>query len=170
MDSFRLMLCTRYYGFYTNIETHRSLSPSTDKDVSSVQTDRYFTYGTGGLDVYMSGFSCSILRIFTYSSILRLTSVDIRLKARRLKLGMYRVTSYLGRKHVFRGTANSYGAQMLSHDFTEGLARELVFDLGGHRVYGMTFSNWVLLMSLHKCARTMCLGSLRLRCLGGGLR
>ena len=26
----------------------------------------------------------------------------------------------------------------------------------------MTFSNWVMLMSLHKCARTMCLGTLRL--------
>ncbi|KOS47333.1 hypothetical protein ACN38_g1711 [Penicillium nordicum] len=41
MGSFRLMICTRYYGFYTNIETHRFLSPSTNKDVSSVQTDRY---------------------------------------------------------------------------------------------------------------------------------
>ncbi|KAJ5941516.1 hypothetical protein N7516_001684 [Penicillium verrucosum] len=67
--------------------------------------------------------------------------------------------------NVFRGTANSYGAQMLSHDFTEGLARELVFDLGGHRVYGMTFSNWILLMSLHKCARTIWFGTLRLHCL-----
>ncbi|KUM63249.1 hypothetical protein ACN42_g3873 [Penicillium freii] len=54
---------------------------------------------------------------------------------------------------------------MLSHDFIKGLARELVFDLGGHRVYGMTFSNWAMLMSLHRCARTMCLGTLRLRCL-----
>ncbi|KAJ5977184.1 hypothetical protein N7501_000526, partial [Penicillium viridicatum] len=44
---------------------------------------------------------------------------------------------------VFRGTANGYRAQMLSHDFIKGLARELAFDLGGHRVYGMTFSNWV---------------------------
>ena len=56
---------------------------------------------------------------------------------------------------------------MLSHDFIKGLARELVFDLGGHRVYGMTFSNWVMLMSLHRCARTMCYGTLRLRCLVG---
>ena len=66
---------------------------------------------------------------------------------------------------VFRGTANGYRAQTLNHDFTEGLARELVFNLGGHRVYGMTFSNWVMLMSLHKCARTMSLGTLRLHCL-----
>ena len=54
-----------------------------------------------------------------------------------------------------------------NHDFTEGLARELVFNLGGHRVYGMTFSNWVILMSLHKCARTMCYGTLRLLSRGG---
>ncbi|KAJ5393863.1 uncharacterized protein N7487_011504 [Penicillium crustosum] len=32
---------------------------------------------------------------------------------------------------------------MLSHDFIKRLARELIFDLGGHRVYGITFSNWV---------------------------
>ena len=46
-------------------------------------------------------------------------------------------------------------------------SRELVFNVGGHRVYGMTFSNWVMLMSLHKCARTVCYGTLRLRCLMG---
>ena len=56
---------------------------------------------------------------------------------------------------------------MLSHDFMKRLARELVFDLDGHRVYGMTFSNWVMLMSLHRCAGIMCLGTLRLRCLMG---
>ncbi|OQD65485.1 hypothetical protein PENPOL_c006G00915 [Penicillium polonicum] len=35
------------------------------------------------------------------------------------------------------GSASDYGAQMLSHDFIKGLARELVFDLDGHRVYGV---------------------------------
>lgn len=57
---------------------------------------------------------------------------------------------------------------MLNHDFTEGLARELVFNVGGHRVYGMTLSNGILLTSQHRCARTMCYGALRLRCLVGG--
>ena len=56
---------------------------------------------------------------------------------------------------------------MLSHDFIKRLARELVFNIGGHRVYGMAFSNWAMLMSLHKCAHTMCYGTLRLRCLVG---
>jgi hypothetical protein len=65
------------------------------------------------------------------------------------------------------GSVSDYRAQMLSHDFIKGLARELVFDLGGHRVYGMTFSNEVMLMSLHRYARTMCLGTFRLRCLVG---
>ena len=66
------------------------------------------------------------------------------------------------------GSASDYGAQILSHDFIKRLARELVFNVDGHRVYGMTFSNWVMPMSLHKCARTMCYGTLRLRCLVGG--
>ena len=65
------------------------------------------------------------------------------------------------------GFASDYGAQMLSHDFIKGLARELVFDLDGHRVYGMTPSNGVMLMSQHRCARIMCYGTLRLRCLMG---
>ncbi|KUM62661.1 hypothetical protein ACN42_g4431 [Penicillium freii] len=64
------------------------------------------------------------------------------------------------------GSASDYGAQMLSHDLSDS-HENLVFDLDGQRVYGMTFSNWVMLMSLHKCARTMCYGTLRLRCLGG---
>ncbi|KAJ5942561.1 hypothetical protein N7516_002729 [Penicillium verrucosum] len=41
------------------------------------------------------------------------------------------------------GSASDYGAQMLSHDFIKRLTRELVFNLDGQRVYGMTFSNWV---------------------------
>ena len=60
------------------------------------------------------------------------------------------------------GSASDYGAQMLSHDFIKRLARELEFNVGGHRVYGITFNNWVMLMSLHKCARTMCYWTLRL--------
>lgn len=48
---------------------------------------------------------------------------------------------------------------MLNHDFTEWLAQELVFDIGGHRVYGMTLSNGVMLMSQHRCARTTCYGT-----------
>ena len=63
------------------------------------------------------------------------------------------------------GSASDYGAQMLSHDLSDS-HENLVFDLDGQRVYGMTFSNWVMLMSLHKCARTMCYG-LRLRDLVG---
>ena len=65
------------------------------------------------------------------------------------------------------GSASDYGAQMLSHDFIKGLARELVFDLDGHRVYGMTPSNGVMLMSQHRCARIMCYRTLCLRCLMG---
>ncbi|KAJ5598006.1 hypothetical protein N7537_008090 [Penicillium hordei] len=61
------------------------------------------------------------------------------------------------------GSASDYGAQMLSHDFIKRFTREMIFDL----VYGTTFSNRVMLMSLHRCARTMCLGTLRLRCLMG---
>ncbi|KUM61200.1 hypothetical protein ACN42_g5912 [Penicillium freii] len=58
-------------------------------------------------------------------------------------------------RDVFRGIRQmAIEPKCSGHDFIKRLARELVFDLGGHRVYGMTFSNWVMLMSLHRCART----------------
>ena len=66
------------------------------------------------------------------------------------------------------GSASNYGAQMLSHDFIKRIARELVFNVGGHRVYGMTLSNGILLTSQHRCARTMCYGTLRRHCLVWG--
>ncbi|KOS48361.1 hypothetical protein ACN38_g665 [Penicillium nordicum] len=64
-------------------------------------------------------------------------------------------SNYLGRNMYSVGSASDYGAQMVSHDFIKRLTRELVFNLDGQRVYGTTFSNWVMLMSLHKCARIM---------------
>ena len=46
-------------------------------------------------------------------------------------------------RDVFRGFRQmAIEPKFSGHDFIKGLARELVFDLGGHRVYGMTFSNW----------------------------
>ncbi|KAJ5427273.1 hypothetical protein N7465_002343 [Penicillium sp. CMV-2018d] len=64
--------------------------------------------------------------------------------------------SSVAARDVFRGICQmAIEPKCSGHDFITGLARELVFDLGGHRVYGMTFSNWVMLMSLHRCARTM---------------
>lgn len=82
------MLCTGYYGSYTNIETHCTWGLSLIALCLGIQTkcipstDRLpCIWDRGTTDVYILASSTS-----------NDSSVDISLKATRLELGMYQVT------------------------------------------------------------------------------